>query len=161
MPSQAVLDRLNGVHEGDILKCARDWVRAIRYDPPASGSFLADDLERMADEIERLRAWQRARLESHDAMQAEIERLRAELDGSKILADLRQNGLNKSQMLLHQAKEIVGLRAALKPFAAIPIWRDAYPDGPDVISVGSERHPFTIGDVHAARNALEQNGKKT
>jgi hypothetical protein len=48
------------------------------------------------------------------------------------------------------------LRAALKPFAAIPIWRDHYPDGPDIIAGGIDRYPFTIQDLYAARTALEQ-----
>jgi hypothetical protein len=29
--------------------------------------------------------------------------------------------------------EIASLRAALKPIALMPIWRDTYPDGPDIM----------------------------
>lgn len=55
MTTQAELDRLNGKHEGDILLLARQWAAAARRDPPPSGLFLADDLDRIANGIERLR----------------------------------------------------------------------------------------------------------
>ena len=51
----AGIDTLNGKHEDDCLMLARRWAQAARHDPPASGDFLAADLDRIGDEIERLR----------------------------------------------------------------------------------------------------------
>lgn len=56
MATQKELDRLNGKHEGDILLLARQWADAARRHPPMSGLFLADDLDRIANGIERMRA---------------------------------------------------------------------------------------------------------
>lgn len=51
----ADIETLNGTKEDDCLALARRWAQAARHDPPPSGEFLADDLDRIANEIERLR----------------------------------------------------------------------------------------------------------
>lgn len=38
---------------------------------------------------------------------------------------------------------------ALRPLATIPLWRDRYPDGPNILC--DERLPFTSAQVQAAR----------
>lgn len=74
-----------GCDDQPIEATLRQWIEAIHALPHTSwsdaalwnGGCISDDLKTAADEIDGLRAWQRARLEQHDQMNAEIERLRA------------------------------------------------------------------------------------
>jgi len=53
------------------------------------------------------------------------------------------------------------LRAALKPFAQLPLWKDTYPDARVdlIIGVGERGMPITPDDVRRARAALERDGE--
>lgn len=43
---------------------------------------------------------------------------------------------------------------ALKPLATIPLWRDTYPDGPDILSARGCKPYIKASDVRAARAAI-------
>lgn len=53
--------------------------------------------------------------------------------------------------------QIEQLQAALKPFADLALWRDTYPDGPDILSSGTMMTQYITADmVRAARKAINE-----
>lgn len=64
-------------------------------------------------------------------------------------------GADRELELLRKIEALVvereRLRAALKPLAAVGLWRDVYPDGPDVLCNKSLQRLFTPDDIRAAR----------
>lgn len=52
------------------------------------------------------------------------------------------------------ASEIERLRKALAPLAAISLWRDYYPDGPDILSDTAAARVVSVKDIQRARTAL-------
>ena len=99
------------------------------------------DMHGAADEIERLRAHQdetaKAWTKLTESQEQEIERL------AWSNADLTQKNAR--------------LRAALKPLAALPLWRDHYSDGPDILNTSATvKYYFTPEHVRAARAAMNE-----
>ena len=100
-----------------------------------------DELTKKNAEIERLRAHQdetaKAWTKLTESQEQEIERL------AWSSADLTQKNAR--------------LRAALKPLAALPLWRDHYSDGPDILNTSATvKYYFTSEHVRAARAAMNE-----
>ncbi len=80
--------------------------------------------------------------ETITSMEAEIARLRVEC-----------NALQK--ICAERSDENERLRAALTPFADLALWRDTYPDGPDILSSSEMMSQYiTPAMVRAARDAI-------
>jgi hypothetical protein len=96
------------------------------------------------------RKWQEASV----ADRAESQKLRAFEDECARL----------TAIVAGQDDEIEELRAALKPFAEIPLWRDVYPDAKhDELTAQQVRGYIQVEHVRAARVAfkLEQKGNES
>ncbi len=84
------------------------------------------------------------------AMAAEIERLEAAFNASANA--MRMDGVLAENA--HLRAENAELRELVKAIAAVPLWRDTYPDGHDFVLNGNLPGYFTPDQVRKARALL-------
>jgi hypothetical protein len=89
-------------------------------------------------------------------LEAEVVRLRADL--ADAIAGQEQVSAYASDREAHIEEltaEVVRLREALAPILRQKLWRDTYPDGPDILDGGKL---LTPDEVRRARQAVRQGG---
>lgn len=116
----------------------------VSFETKAKFEDLRQENERLRAENAKLRGIvdELRSMEIINRLEADVDRLRTDYNAMR-------------RMALDSDETNDRLRAALKPFADLSLWRDTYPDGPDILSSGSMMTQYISADmVRAARAAL-------
>jgi chromosome segregation ATPase len=116
----------------------------LRNQAAVIGALKTED-ERLQEEDEEYGHALHAEQEAHDSNVIEIVRLQEVKRRALAIADER------SKEACELRAENGRLRAALKPLASVALWRDVYPDGPDILN---GQVLVEAKDVRQAREAL-------